>query len=81
MEKVTILTLSRKCVRLWWLTPLIPTLGRQRQIDLCEFAASLVYRVSSRTFRAIQRNHVSKDEVRGWGELFLRFPYAIFKMS
>ena len=29
--------------------PLIPTLGRQRQVDLCEFEASLVYIVSSRT--------------------------------
>jgi hypothetical protein len=25
----------------WWLTSLIPTLGRQRQIDLCEFEAGL----------------------------------------
>ena len=31
--------------------PLIPALRRQRQIDLCEFKASLVYRVSSRTER------------------------------
>ena len=30
-------------------TPLIPALRRQRQADLCEFEASLVYRVSSRT--------------------------------
>ena len=29
--------------------PLIPALERQRQTDLCEFKASLVYRVSSRT--------------------------------
>ena len=36
----------------WWRTPLIPALGRQRQEDLCEFEASLVYRVSSRTARA-----------------------------
>jgi hypothetical protein len=40
----------------WWLTPLIPALGRQR-----EFKASLVYRVSSRTDRATQRNPVSKN--------------------
>jgi hypothetical protein len=32
--------------------------GRGRQIS--EFEASLVYRVSSRTARAIQRNPVSK---------------------
>jgi hypothetical protein len=45
----------------WWrLTPLIPTPGRQRQVDLCEFKASLVYRVNSRTARATLRNPVSK---------------------
>jgi hypothetical protein len=38
--------------------PLIPVLGRQRQADLYEFEASLVYRVSSRTARGTQRNHV-----------------------
>jgi hypothetical protein len=32
-----------------WRTPLTPALGRQRQVDLCEFEATLVYRVSSRT--------------------------------
>jgi hypothetical protein len=38
---------------------LIPTLGRQRQVD---FEASLVYRVSFRTARATQRNPVSKKQ-------------------
>ena len=39
--------------------PLISAL--QRQTDLCEFEANLVYRMSSRTARAIaQRNPVSK---------------------
>jgi hypothetical protein len=37
--------------------PLIPALGRQR---ISEFEASLVYKVSSRTARAIQRNPVLK---------------------
>ena len=32
----------------WWRTPLIATLGRQRQEDLCELEASLIYRASSR---------------------------------
>ena len=33
----------------WLCMPLIPVLRRQRQEDLCEFEASLVYIVSSRT--------------------------------
>jgi len=32
----------------------------QKQADLCEFKASLVHRVSSRTARATQRNPISK---------------------
>jgi hypothetical protein len=39
--------------------PLIPALGRQRQ---AEFEASLVYKVSSTTARAIQRNPVLKNK-------------------
>jgi hypothetical protein len=42
----------------WWRTPLIP--GRGSRIS--EFEASLVYKVSSRTARAIQRNPVSKKQ-------------------
>ena len=46
----------------WWCAHLIPALRRQRQADLWEFKASLVYRVSSRTARAVtQRNPVSKQ--------------------
>jgi hypothetical protein len=33
--------------------PFILALWRQRQVDLCELEASLVYRMSSRTARAI----------------------------
>jgi hypothetical protein len=41
---------------------LIPALKRQRQSDLFELEASLVYKVSSRTDRAVrQRNPVSKN--------------------
>jgi hypothetical protein len=36
-------------------------LGRQRQMDLCEFEASLVYKASSRTARAMQTNLASKQ--------------------
>ena len=42
--------------------PLIPAFGRQRQVDVCEFKASLVYRVSSRTTRATWRNPVLKNK-------------------
>jgi hypothetical protein len=41
---------------------LIPALGRWRQEDLCEFEVSLVYRMSSRTARATQRNSVLKTK-------------------
>jgi hypothetical protein len=42
--------------QVWWHTPLIPAPGRQ----ISEFEVSLVYKVSSRTARAIQRNPVLK---------------------
>lgn len=41
-------------------TLLIPALGKQRQVDLCEFQAILVYGASSRT--AGQGNSVSKNQ-------------------
>jgi hypothetical protein len=41
--------------------PLIQVLGRQRQADLCEFKASLVYRGSPGQPR-FQRNPVLKKE-------------------
>lgn len=37
---------------------MVPALGRQWRADLCEFVASLVYRVSSKT----ARNLVSKKQ-------------------
>ena len=33
--------------------PLIPALGKQSQADLCECKASLIYRMSSRTGKAM----------------------------
>jgi hypothetical protein len=38
----------------------IPALGRQMQADFWKFKASLVYRVSSRTAMATQKNPVLK---------------------
>lgn len=40
-----------KCAGLWWRTPFIPDLGRQRQVELFEFKVSLGYRVSASTAR------------------------------
>jgi hypothetical protein len=40
---------------------LIPAL-RQRQVDFWVYKVSLVYKVSSRTARATQRNPVSKNQ-------------------
>jgi hypothetical protein len=42
---------KRQGNEVWPCTPLIPELRRQRQKDLCEFEASLLYIVSSRTAR------------------------------
>jgi hypothetical protein len=51
--------------------------GRGRQIS--EFEASLVYRMSSRTARAIQRNPVSKKKKKDKNCKFtiLHMPYLI----
>jgi hypothetical protein len=40
----------------------MPVPTRQRQVDLCEFKTSLLYRASSRTDRATQRNPVSNNK-------------------
>jgi hypothetical protein len=33
-----------------------PVLGRQRQVDVCEFKASLVYKVSSSTSKGMYKD-------------------------
>ena len=42
--------------------PLIPALGRQMQVDPCEFKANLDHRASFRTDKGPQRNPVSKKQ-------------------
>lgn len=46
----------------WWFTPLITAPRRlSKRMDICEFEASLLYKVNFRTGRAvIQRNSVLK---------------------
>lgn len=36
---------------MWWYSPLTPALGKQRQVNLCELEARLIYIVSPRTAR------------------------------
>ena len=46
-----------------YLHPLIPALGKQRQANLCEFEAIMVYRESAKTARAVtQINSVLKNQ-------------------
>jgi hypothetical protein len=47
--------------------------GRGRQIS--EFEASLVYRVSSRTARATQRNPVSEKQNNNNNKIFLKIVF------
>lgn len=52
-------TISLRWVCLGWVVvahTFNPSIGRHRQVDLCEFKASLIYRASSRIARATQRN-------------------------
>ena len=51
----------------------IPASRRQRQVDFCELEASLVYRVSSRTDNAAQRNPVSIPNPRKIKEMMERW--------
>ena len=52
--------------RQWWHMTLIPALGRQRQVELCEFTASLAYRGSSRITR---ETHCLEKNKKGGGRI------------
>jgi hypothetical protein len=56
------LFITKICIARLGGTPLIPALGRQKQVNFCEFEASLVYKASSRTAKATQKNHVWKNK-------------------
>jgi hypothetical protein len=62
---------------------LTPALGRQRQVDLCEFEASLVYRVSSRTAREgyVERDLLSKKGGGGVSKCTNREPVSSLEPS
>ena len=47
----------------WLCRPLIPALRRQRQVDLCDFKASLVYIASSRQVRTTQQTNTKNIKV------------------
>ena len=49
---------TKKIAGQWQHTTSITAFVKQRKVGLCEFEASLVYRVSSRIARATQRNPV-----------------------
>ena len=54
VQKVlTMAVVKYSSVQEWWYTSLIPGVGRQRQKDLCESEASLVYIVTSRPANTI----------------------------
>ena len=46
--------------RAWWLTPVIPALGRLRQEDRCEFETSLGYKSQLKASLNCIRDPVSK---------------------
>lgn len=42
---------------------MIPALGKQKQMELCKFKASLVYRTSFKTAKAKQQNPVLENQI------------------
>lgn len=42
--------------------PLIPEFRKQREMNLCEFKVSMVYRLNFRTSKNTQRNLVLKNQ-------------------
>lgn len=51
----------------WWFLPLLLAFERQKEVDLCDLEASLVYRSSSRITKTTQRNPVWKNKSSIWG--------------
>jgi hypothetical protein len=57
---------------------LTPTLGRQRQAELCELQASLVYIVHSRTARATQCSLSPKTKKAFYSQLIAGLLHIVF---
>jgi hypothetical protein len=56
--------------------PLIPGLGRERQVDFCKFKANLAYRASFKTVKATQRNPVWKKQTKQKLMLYMFAPFG-----
>ena len=54
---------------MWWLMPLMPALGRQKQADIYEFKVNLVYRASSKptqVYTVSRRKKKKRRKKRKW---------------
>ena len=56
-----------------------PSTGRQRQVDLCEFKASLVYRASSRTGSKATEKHCLKKTNQPTNQEMNTYVYTVRK--
>ena len=56
-----------------------PNTWRQNQSDLCEFEASLVYRVSSRTARATEKACLEKKKKEFQKQQFIKVSLEVLK--
>jgi hypothetical protein len=61
-------------------TPLIPSTREAEAGDHCEFVASLIYRLGSRTVRTTQRNPVSKKQKQNLKQQQKMFPTMPWEM-
>jgi len=52
--------------QMWWCMPLIPALGRQRQVDFWVWGQPAGLQSEFRTAKAAQRNSVLKKKMYSW---------------
>lgn len=58
---------DHRCRPGWWSTPLVPPLGRQRQVDFCEFEVCLICIFGSRPVGLHSGTLPQADIIRGTG--------------